>query len=121
MRVHLAHINSVHEFRAFLSGREIKMALESDAFFFRLRIYALAIRAAGNLLAVVPRRPLLFFLGLVHKLEETDDLQASQTWDAEFVSPAIQFAHREKTQIVFWSYILVCVADQHFQSKEVGQ
>lgn len=74
------------------------MALESDAFFCRLRIYALAIRATGNLLAVVPRRPLLFFLGLVHKLEEADDLQASQTLDSEFVSPAIQFAWRDETQ-----------------------
>lgn len=46
----------------------------SDAVFFRVRIYALAIRASSNLLAVVPQQLLLFFLGLIYKLEETGDL-----------------------------------------------
>lgn len=71
------------------------MVLESDAVFFRLRIYALAIRASSNLLAVVPRQLLLFFLGLVYKLEESGDLQVSQTWDSESVSPTILFTWRD--------------------------
>lgn len=86
------------------------MALESDAFFFRLRIYALAIRAAGNLLAVVSGCPLLFFLGLVHKLEETDDLQASQTWDAEFVSSHGEKKHKWSFGAASWFVLLTWVS-----------